>query len=229
MKDAQIICLSFLFNKLNYLIWTPCLYLLCPQVDHLDDRQRMAMGDKLVMHSRGPMVSAVKYNRYVVNEKLFRTIVHDVGKRSQNSGVCVPTVDGETYYGKLTQIIEVEYYDRTKYVLFKCDWADNTRDKGWKMDKHDLMLVNFKNLHRPVNEPSRVELWQTRLGSFKNANKRAELEPELSFKPLAQARLDEYFDKLRIELGIVKGKFSSRVEPSIDSTRLELEQGKIMN
>jgi hypothetical protein len=109
----------------------------------------MEMGEKLVMHSRGPMVSAVQYNRYVVNGKLFRTIVHDVEKRSQNSGVCVPTVDGETYYKKLTQIIEVEYYDRMKYVLFKCDWADNTRDRGWKMDKHDLTLVNFKNLvHR---------------------------------------------------------------------------------
>jgi hypothetical protein len=63
--------------------------------------------------------------------------------------VCVPTVDGETYYGKLTQIIEVEYYNRTKYVLFKCDWTDNTRGREYKLDKHGLTLVNFKNLvHR---------------------------------------------------------------------------------
>jgi hypothetical protein len=107
------------------------------------------MGEKLVMYSRGLMVSAVQYNIYVVNGKLFRTIVHDVGKRSQNSGVCVPTVDGKTSYEKLTQIIEVEYYDWTKYVLFKCYWTDNTRDRGWKLDKHGLTLVNFKNLvHR---------------------------------------------------------------------------------
>jgi hypothetical protein len=109
----------------------------------------MEMGEKLVVHSRGPMVSIVQYNKYVVNGKLFRTIAQNVGKRSQNNGVCVPTFDDETYYGKLTQIIEVEYYDRTKYVLFKCDWADNTKDKGWKLDKHGLTLVNFKNLvHR---------------------------------------------------------------------------------
>jgi hypothetical protein len=37
---------------------------------------------------------------------------------SQNNGMCMPTVDGEMYYRKLTQIIEVEYYNRTKYVLF---------------------------------------------------------------------------------------------------------------
>jgi hypothetical protein len=63
--------------------------------------------------------------------------------------MCVPTVDGKTYYRKLTQIIEVEYYNWTKYVLFKCEWVDNTRDKGYKVDKHGLTLVNFKNLvHR---------------------------------------------------------------------------------
>jgi hypothetical protein len=120
--------------------------LLYRQVDRSDDRQRMEMEEKLVMHCRGLIVSAVQYNRYVVNVKLFRTIAYDVGKRSQNNGVCVPTVDGEMYYGKLTQIIEVEYYDQTKYVLFKCDWADNTRGRGYKLDKHDLMLVNFKYL-----------------------------------------------------------------------------------
>jgi hypothetical protein len=109
----------------------------------------MEMGEKLVMHCRRSMVLAVQYNRYVVNGELFRTIAYDVGKRSQNSGVYVPTVDGGTYYGKLTQIIEVEYYDWTKYVLFKRDWADNTRGRGYKLDKHGLTLVNFKNLvHR---------------------------------------------------------------------------------
>jgi hypothetical protein len=65
----------------------------------------------------------------------------------------VPTIDGEMYYRKLTQIIEVEYYDKTKYVLFKCGWADNTRDRGYKVDMYGLMLVNFKNLvHKGVTE-----------------------------------------------------------------------------
>jgi hypothetical protein len=109
----------------------------------------MEIREKLVMHCREPMVSTIQYNRYVINEKLFCIIAYDVRKRSQNSGVCVLTADGKTYYGKLTQIIEVEYYDGTKCVLFKCDWADNTRGRGYKLDKHDLMLANFKNLvHR---------------------------------------------------------------------------------
>jgi hypothetical protein len=70
------------------------------------------------MHCRGLKETVVKYNRYVVNGKLFRTLAHDMGRRTQNSCVCVPTVEGETYYWKLTNIVEVEYYDKTTYVLF---------------------------------------------------------------------------------------------------------------
>jgi hypothetical protein len=107
------------------------------------------MTEKLVMHCRGPKETTVRYNRYMVNGKMFRTVAHDVGKRTQNSGVCVPTVDGLTYYGKLTDIIEVEYYDRTKYVMFKCDWVDTTRDRGYKVDEYVMVLVNFNCLvHR---------------------------------------------------------------------------------
>jgi hypothetical protein len=107
------------------------------------------MNEILVMHCRGSMVSQVQYNKYVISGKLFRIIAYDVGKRSHNNGLCASIVDGETYYWKLTQIIEVEYYDRTKYVLFKCDWVDNTRDRGYKLDKYGLTLVNLKNLvHR---------------------------------------------------------------------------------
>jgi len=44
------------------------------------------------MRCRGLKETAVKYNRYVVNGKLLRTLAHDV-RRTHNSGVCVPTVD----------------------------------------------------------------------------------------------------------------------------------------
>jgi hypothetical protein len=79
------------------------------------------MSEKLVMHCKGPKETTVKYNKYVVNGKLFRTFALDIGKRTKNNDMCVSTIDSETYYEKLTQLIKVEYYDRTKYVLFKCD------------------------------------------------------------------------------------------------------------
>jgi hypothetical protein len=83
----------------------------------------------------------------VVNGKLFHTVAQDEGKTTKNNGVCVPTVDGNTYYRKLTRIIEVEYYDTTRYELFKCDWADIRKDRGWSEDEYGITLVNFKNLY----------------------------------------------------------------------------------
>jgi hypothetical protein len=72
--------------------------------------------------------------------------LHLISEKGLKTAACVPMIDGETYYGKLTQIIEVKYYNNTKYVLFKCDWADNARDRGYKIDKYGIILVNFKNL-----------------------------------------------------------------------------------
>jgi hypothetical protein len=40
------------------------------------------MTEKLVMHCKGLKETAVRYNIYVVNDKLFRTVAHDVDKRT---------------------------------------------------------------------------------------------------------------------------------------------------
>jgi hypothetical protein len=87
----------------------------------MDKRRRNELGKKLVWHSKGPVQTVLEYNCYVVNGNLFQILSHDEGKITQNSCVCVSTVDNETYYGKLNRIFEVEYYDMTRYVPFKCD------------------------------------------------------------------------------------------------------------
>jgi hypothetical protein len=58
------------------------LYVIYSQVDRLDDRRRKEMGDKLVMHCKGPKETVVRYNRYVVNGKQFYTLAYDVRKRT---------------------------------------------------------------------------------------------------------------------------------------------------
>jgi len=119
------------------------------KVDGLNDQRREELGHKLVICCRRLKEIAVKYNRYAVNEKLFRMLAHDVGRRTQNIGVCVPTVEGKTYYRQLTDIVEVEYYDRTTYVIFKCNWAKPTMDRGFRIDDYGLVFVNFNHLvHR---------------------------------------------------------------------------------
>ena len=43
----------------------------------------------------------------------------------QNSGVSVATNDGITYYDVLTDIIELNYSNNIKHVLFKCKQVDD--------------------------------------------------------------------------------------------------------
>jgi hypothetical protein len=112
----------------------------------MDETRLTELGKKLKWHFKGSMQIAFEYNRYVVNGMLFRIVLRDEGKTTQNSGVCVPGEDGYTYYGKLTRIIKVEYYDGTRYVLFKYYWADIKINRGYKQDEYGVNLVNFKNL-----------------------------------------------------------------------------------
>ncbi|GKC50928.1 copia protein [Tanacetum coccineum] len=112
---------------------------------------------------------AKRYNGYVVNGFRFRTKRMDNSRVTQNSDVVViasttsfssrkdknPMSMELTYYGKLTDIIEVRYTDETKFVLFKCNWVDNRT--GVKVDNFGITSVNFSHLlykdNNPTNEP----------------------------------------------------------------------------
>ncbi|QHO12872.1 uncharacterized protein DS421_15g510640 [Arachis hypogaea] len=47
------------------------------------------------------------------------------------------------YYGKIVDIIELNYSCRFSVVLFKCVWADTTTSRGHKTDHLGLISVNF--------------------------------------------------------------------------------------
>lgn len=50
-----------------------------------------------------------------------------------------------SYYGVLTEIIELQYFEGKRVVLFKCDWWDVDHIRiGVKIDKHDFVSVNTK-------------------------------------------------------------------------------------
>ncbi|XP_049364440.1 uncharacterized protein LOC125829236 isoform X1 [Solanum verrucosum] len=99
--------------------------------------------------ARGPSVNTRKFTAYNINESKFQTLAPKEGLKTQNSGVfltsktsCVASsVDGNLrqaelpYYGKLEDIIEINYNGRFKVVLFKCKWADTTRDRGYQKDR----------------------------------------------------------------------------------------------
>ena len=70
------------------------------------------------------------------------------------------------YYGKLEDIIELNYYGHFKVILFKCKWADTTRDWGLRKDPWGFTYINFSRLihtrdreeHDPYIEASQAEM-----------------------------------------------------------------------
>ncbi|GKC33034.1 hypothetical protein Tco_1040328 [Tanacetum coccineum] len=90
----------------------------------------------------GPNIAAKQYKGFITNGYRFLTRRHEEFKKTQNSGVMVE-VDGGYYYGKLMNIIELEYFRGYKIVLFQCDWVDNRLYRGLKKDKYGFPLVNF--------------------------------------------------------------------------------------
>ena len=54
-------------------------------------------------------------------------------------------IDGHVdYFGVLTQVIEVEYFDKIRVMLFRCDWVDPSM--GVHKDEMGFTTVNFKHL-----------------------------------------------------------------------------------
>ena len=73
----------------------------------------------------------------------FRTKDFKATRKTQNSGVCVVTEGGATYYDVLIDIIELNYSDKYWYVLFRCQWVDVISGRGCEKDEFGIPLVKF--------------------------------------------------------------------------------------
>ncbi|XP_020967880.1 uncharacterized protein LOC110267086 [Arachis ipaensis] len=79
--------------------------------------------------------------------------------KTQNSGIYVTSdtrsyaskqdvnvaVGGVSYYGRLVDIIELNYSGQFNVVLFKCLWEDTTSGRGMRQDELGHTCVNFIN------------------------------------------------------------------------------------
>ena len=130
--------------------------------------------------AQGPTPHARRFSAYNVNDFKFRTVTREHGLKTQNSGVfltsstcCVASsLDGNireadlAYYGTLEDIIELNYYGHFNVTLFKCKWADTTKDRGFKKDAWGFPSINFSRLihtgdreeHDPFIEVSQAEM-----------------------------------------------------------------------
>jgi len=53
---------------------------------------------------------------------------------------------GVPYYGRLIDIIEINYHGHFLVVLFKCMWANTTSSRGIRTDDFGFTLVSFARL-----------------------------------------------------------------------------------
>ncbi|KAM3318013.1 hypothetical protein ACQJBY_035636 [Aegilops geniculata] len=102
--------------------------------------------------------SAKKLKAYDVNGYRFHTHSYDMsrpGQKTINSGVVTPGTDGLQYYGRIEEMIQLDYGlgNRLNPVVFRCHWFDPTRvrrypDIGWveiqwayKYDGDDVYIL----------------------------------------------------------------------------------------
>ena len=120
----------------------------------MEEQQDQAVTKEIKWFARGPLKNVQRYSGYIVKGYRFHTLKREKFLKTQNSGVVVTLHDASyassrdrrpiegvvNYYGKLNDIIELNYSGFIRVVLFKCDWVDLNR--GCKKDD-SVTLVNF--------------------------------------------------------------------------------------
>ena len=75
----------------------------------------------------------------------FSTKDSETTRKTQNSGVCVVTEGGATYYGVLIDIIEVNYSDKYRYVYSNVNGLTLLVGEDAKKMSLDFSLSIFHN------------------------------------------------------------------------------------
>ena len=128
--------------RINYIVF---------QVTRLDGMKNAKVTDHIRWLARGPHNIGRRFKGYIINGIRFHTKDREVRRKTQNSGVVISTktstsVEDVHYYGVLNDIIELNYFEMFRVVLFKCNWVDVERGKGIKKDQLGFTLVNLSKL-----------------------------------------------------------------------------------
>ncbi|GJS20891.1 transposon-like protein [Tanacetum coccineum] len=110
----------------------------------LDSLNSHMVNDNLKTLAIGPSRHARTWQVYYVNGFKFHTKHHSLGWKTSNTDICLVGEVGD-YYGQMTDVIELEYTSYSKVILFRCDWFDPIKNRGWKIhNEFGLVDINHK-------------------------------------------------------------------------------------
>jgi hypothetical protein len=96
----------------------------------------------------GPSCLVTSWQGYDINGYTFHTTAKDKKSAAQNSGVRIDAYDlygkKTTYFGFIEEIWELDYGERMKIPVFKCQWVKNP--DGVNVDNYGLTLVDLKKV-----------------------------------------------------------------------------------
>ncbi|KAF2308873.1 hypothetical protein GH714_022479 [Hevea brasiliensis] len=106
-----------------------------------------SVSNDIVSLGIGPNKVAKRFSGFIINGIRFHTSAREEQRLTQNSGVVnISEVGGVNYYGRIQDVIELNYYGAFKVVMFKCDWFDVHHNMGVKQDEYGFTLLNFSRL-----------------------------------------------------------------------------------
>ena len=128
-------------------------------------RHEGAVSKHILSLSRGPSVSVICYKGYIINEFRFH-IREQANVSSFESARDMNLIFGHvSYYGMLTDIVELHYLSRNRVILFKCDWWDIINiGKGIKNDEYEFTCLNFEQV--PYAQMNHLYLSHIKLEGF---------------------------------------------------------------
>ena len=111
------------------------------------DAGKQHITEKIMKLAEKPSNYGKRFSGLSKNGFIFHTTSREENRQTQNSGVQnVFEGDNINYYGRIKDIIELNYDGTFKVILFKCDWYDVHHHAGMKQNDIGFTSLNFSRL-----------------------------------------------------------------------------------
>ncbi|WCJ29136.1 hypothetical protein M5689_010791 [Euphorbia peplus] len=114
--------------------------------DHVQEINENDIVPKDVLNlAFGPYPHYKSYSAHIVNGYRFHTVNRQINRKSQNAGVLSRGDDSSSdkeYYGRLMDVLEIQYPGMNSVYIFNCEWFDVSRKgNGYTVDAFSITSV----------------------------------------------------------------------------------------